>query len=215
MKHPIFTGWIVNVWRKEDQDQIIIKLQKYFIAILSGIIMILSIGWMGAPSRLTIYIPPDIQNGATLRVGTIPNALIYSFAYELWQEMNYWPSDGEMEYKKNIQSYSYYLTPQFKAELLNDYDALKTTGQLDRIRYLQGFNGGAYESSNIKKINNNTYEIDLPMRLTEYKNNQTVKDVEILYPLKVIRTNVSPKNNPYGLAIAGFIAEPKRVTTYI
>lgn len=53
------------------------------------------------------------------------------------------------------------------------------------------------------------------MRLTEFKNGQAVKDVEILYPLKITRVNVSQQNNPYGLAIAGFISNPERLRTYI
>lgn len=94
-------------------------------------------------------------------------------------------------------------------------DDLQASGQVQRTRYLQGMSGGAYDASNIKQITSNTWEIDLKMRLTEYKNNQIVKDVDIIYPLKVIRTNVSPKNNPYGLIISGYMSEPKRINTYV
>jgi hypothetical protein len=92
---------------------------------------------------------------------------------------------------------------------------LKTTGQLQRIRYLQGLSGAAYDSYNVKKIGNDTWEVNLKMRLTEFKNNQTVKDVEIIYPLKVTRINVSQQSNPYGLALAGFVTDPQRQKTYV
>ncbi len=210
-----YQGWITQAWRKEDADAEVIRLQKYAIVLLFMLSLVFSIGWMTSPSRLTIYVPPDIQNGATIKMGTLPDPLIYSFAYEVWQEINYWPTEGESDYKNNLVNYTPYLTPLFKAELLQDYADLKVAGQLQRIRYLQGLSGAAYDAVNVKPISHNTWEVDLTMRLTEYKNNQPVKDVEIIYPLKVIRSNVSPRHNPYGLAIAGLLAEPKRTTTYI
>ncbi len=84
----LYDGWVRNIWRKEDADLQIIKLQKYFIGLLFVLSAAFFIGWMTSPSRLTVYIPPNIQNGATMKVGTIPTPLIYSFAYEVWQEIN-------------------------------------------------------------------------------------------------------------------------------
>lgn len=129
--------------------------------------------------------------------------------------MNYWPEEIGEDYQKNIRTYWSYLTPKFRSELLEDYVDLKSSGQVQRIRYLQGLSGAAYDSVNVKKIGTDTWEVDLKMRLTEFKNNQTVKDVEIIYPMKVTRINASPQNNPYGLAIAGFVTEPQRLKTYI
>ncbi len=210
-----YHGWIANAWRREEADAEMIRVQKMIILLLFILCAVLSVGWMTSPSRLTVYIPPDIQNGATVKAGTVPLPLIYSFAYEVWQELNYWPMEGESDYQKNIATYTPYLTMQFKSELLEDYAALKSSGQLQRIRYLQGLNGVAYEGASIKQLSSHTWEVDLTMRLTEYKNNQSVKDVEIIYPLKVIQTSISPSHNPYGLEIAGFLSEPKRTTTYI
>lgn len=206
---------LFNAWKKEDKDAQIIQLQKRFIYLLGLLCCLFCIGWMNAPSRLTVYIPPDISNGATLKANDIPNPLIYSFAYEVWQELNYWPHDGTEDYKTNIHTYWSYLVPSFKSDLLQDYVDLKASGQVQRQRYLQGEIGGAYESTNVKKLSDNTWEVDLTMRLTEFKNNQPVKDVEVLYPLKVTRMNISQQNNPYGLAIAGFVTEPVRLKTYI
>jgi integrating conjugative element protein (TIGR03746 family) len=215
MSTKIYQGWITSAWKKEDADKQIIQLQKRFIGVLCLLSIAFFIGWISSPSRLTLYIPPDIQNGATLKAGSIPDPLIYSFAYEVWQELNYWPQESGDDYHKNIQTYWSYFTPAFKAELLEDNAELKASGQTQRIRYLQGLSGAAYDSVNVKHLSNDTWEVDLKMRLTEFKNNQAVKDVEIVYPLKVTRINVSPKNNPYGLALAGFVSEPQRQKTYI
>ncbi len=197
MSTKIVREWITSAWKKEDADKQVIQLQKRFMIILCLLSAAFFIGWITSPSRLTLYLPPDIQNGATLKAGSIPEPLIYSFAYEVWQELNYWPGETGDDYQKNIHTYWSYLTPRFKAELLED------------------LSGAAYDSINVKKLGNDTWEVDLKMRLTEFKNNQAVKDVEIIYPLKVTRINVSPQNNPYGLALAGFISEPQRQKTYI
>jgi integrating conjugative element protein (TIGR03746 family) len=211
----IYRGWLTNAWKKEDADAQIIKLQKYFISVLIVLNVALFIGWLTAPSRLTVYIPPEIQNGATLKAGSIPESLIYSFAYEIWEELNYWPDEDGEDYKKNIRTYWSYLTPRFKAELLEESANLKESGQLQRIRYLQGLSGAAYDVMNVKKLADDTWEVDLKMRLTEFKNNQAVKDVEVIYPLRITRTNVSPKNNPFGLVLDGFLTAPERLKTYI
>lgn len=210
MPTPIF-----DAWKKEDQYHQTIKLLMRCILALMLLCSLCAIGWMTAPSRMTVYIPPDISNGATMKVGEIPNSLIYSFAYEVWQEINYWPEDGTQDYKNNIHTYWSYLTPSFKSILLQDYADLESSGQVQRQRYLQGMIGAAYDPVNVKKLSADTWEVDLKMRLTEYKNNQPVKDVEILYPLKITRMNISQQNNPYGLAIAGYMTDPIRLKTYI
>src|SRR6185295_8989746 len=159
----LYKGWVMQAWRKEDADAHIIKIQKYIIGILVFICLIMALGWMSVPSRMTIYIPPDTQNGATLKAETIPESFIYSFAYEVWQELNYLSENGELDYSKNLTVYQSYLTPQFKAELQQEYNDLKQSGQLQRIRYLHGMSGAAYDSMNIRKLNANTWEVDLKM----------------------------------------------------
>jgi integrating conjugative element protein (TIGR03746 family) len=204
-----------NAWKKEDRDLALIRTLQGGIGILLVLCLILAAGWMSAPSHLRIYIPPDISNGATLKVNEVPNPLIYSFAYELWQEINYWPEDSGQNYAKNIKTYAAYLTPGFQQSLLQELAELKASGQLQRQRYLQGISGAAYTPENVKKLGPDTWEVDLRVRLMEFKNNQPVKDVEILYPIKVTRREVSHNDNPYGLALAGFIAPPVRGKTDI
>lgn len=204
-----------NAWKKEDRDLAIIRAQKGFIAILCLLCLIFALGWMKSPSNLRIFIPPDISNGATVKVNEIPTPLIYSFAYELWQEINYWPEDGSINYPKNLKTYAAYLTPAFQQSLLEEFVELKASGQVQRQRFLEGISGAAYDSNNVKKLGPDTWEVDLHIRLMEFRNNQPVKDVEILYPLKITRHEISQSDNPYGLALAGFVSVPIRGKTYI
>ncbi len=206
---------LFNAWKKQDRDYAVIRAQTVFIGLLFLLCALFCIGWMTAPSRLRVYIPPDISNGATLKINEIPNPLIYSFAYEVWQELNYWPEDGSKDYTKNLRIFSAYVTPEFQSQLNQEYNDLLAAGQIQRQRFIQGIAGSAYDASHVKKLSSNTWEVDLKVRLMEYKNNQLVKDTEILYPLLVTRHDVSNSLNPYGLAIAGFITPPQRLKTYI
>ena len=211
--NKLLQGWQFNVWKKQDKDREVMAIQRRFIWIMVGLCLFLGIGWMRAPADLTIHVPPDITNGATFKVNEIPTSFIYSFAYEIWQGVNYWPEDGTQDYPKNIHTYAAYLTPKFQAELLQEYEDLKTSDQVQRQRSLQGITGATFESARVKKLSGDTWEIDLKMRLVEYRNHQVVKDIEMLYPLKAIRWDISTQNNPYGLAIDGYMAPPVRLKT--
>lgn len=215
MVTKLFNGWLNGIWKKEDRDARIITAQSRSILLLFLLCILLSVGWMLSPSNLTIHIPPDIENGATLKANQIPNSAVYSFAYEIWQRVNYWPEEGVKDYPKNVHTYAAYLTPKFQRELLQEYDDLKSAGQVQRQRSAQGMVGAAYESINVKKLSNTTWEVDLKVRLLEYKNNQLVKDIDVLYPLKVIRWDISTRDNPYGLAIDGYVSPPTRLKTHI
>lgn len=214
MKNKLLQGWQSGAWKKEDQDRSVISLQNRFIFIVVGLCIFFAVGWMRAPSDLTVHIPPDITNGSTFKINEIPSSFLYSFSYEVWQEVNYWSEDGSQDYAKNIHTYASYLTPKFQNELLQEYEDLKTAGQVQRQRSLQGLAGSTFESSTVKKLSANSWEIDLKVRLVEYRNNQIVKDIEMLYPLKVIRWDISGEKNPYGLALDGFISPPVRLKTY-
>ena len=107
----------LNAWKKEDRDAALIRTLRTGIGLLFVLCLVFAAGWIQAPSHLRIYIPPDISNGATLKMNDVPHSFIYSFAYELWQEINYWPEDGSQNYAKNLKIYAAYLTPYFSASL--------------------------------------------------------------------------------------------------
>lgn len=67
MNKNLFQGWVTQAWKKEDADARIIQLQKRFIGVLFVLCLAFFIGWITSPSRLTLYLPPDIQNGATIK----------------------------------------------------------------------------------------------------------------------------------------------------
>jgi len=199
---------------------------KWHIVSLYGVIVLLVLiclglilGWHVTQTHLRINIPPQIPaSGITVNVKDVPKATIYSFAFYIWQSINYWSKNGMLDYKHNIANFSAYLTPKFKFYLKNDYSHRLASGEIqDRLRTMQGVNGSSYDAGNVKYMGHDTWLVHLPMRLTERIDNtgNPVKDAQIDYSLRVVRYNVSNSKNKWGLALDGFFADPKRIKTII
>jgi len=69
----------------------------------------------------------------------------------------------------------------------------------------------------VRYLGHGTWLIHLQMHLIErlHSNTKVVKDILMDYTLKVMRYNVDAKQNPWGLALAGFAKSPKRLKTII
>ncbi len=48
----------------QDRDQHILTL-RVFSGVLAGLLLMVTLGWMSAPDRLTIHNPPDLRSGST------------------------------------------------------------------------------------------------------------------------------------------------------
>ncbi len=177
------------------------------------------IGWMHVQSRIQIHVPPHIPaSGLTITQGEIPKTTVYSFAFYVWQSINHWSHNGMQDYKQQIKRFSPLLTPAFKVRLVQNYNQLFDQGELqDRIRIMQGIEGSAYSPDDVTMVGHDTWIVHLKMRLTEMMNTNAkiVKDIEMNYTLKVVRFNVDPKHNPWGLAVAGFAQSPARIKTIV
>lgn len=202
-----------NLWKKIENDRQLIQALWKIIILLAGIIGLMGIGWMRAPSKLTVYVPPDISNGATVKPQVIPAGVIYAFAFEIFTAINTWSNGGEKDYDSAIKTYRYYLTPHFQSLLLADEKSRKEEGSLSRIRLMTGYSGMGYTSESVKSIGNNMWEVDMRLELVESVNGETVKDIVVDYPLKVVRVNEATTLNPWGLALDGFVRAPTRSET--
>lgn len=204
-----------NLWKKMDNDRQLIQALWRVIMALGGMIVLLSIGWMSAPSRLTVYIPPDVSNGQTVKPNVIPNEVIYAFAFEIFTALNTWSQDGEDDYPAAIKNYRYYLTPHFQSILLADEKTRQADGSLSRIRLMTGYSGMGYTAGTVKMIAKNVWEVDMTLKLVETVGGETVKDIVVDYPLRVVRVNEATTLNPWGLALDGFTREPVRTNVAV
>lgn len=180
--------------------------------------LLLMLGWHNAQSKIEVHLPPQIPiDGLTIKQGDYPPVSIYSFAYYIWQSINYWPNNGSQDYKQAIEQYSPYLTPKFKSFLTRDYNQRFNQGEIqDRERTLQGVNGSAFNIDDVEAIGHDTWLVHLHLRLTEHMNinGSQVKDTAIDYVLRIVRYPVNAKANPWGLALDGFEEAPKRDQTF-
>ncbi|MFN7097988.1 MAG: PFL_4703 family integrating conjugative element protein [Gammaproteobacteria bacterium] len=204
-----------TLWKKMDADNQLIKALWCVIGIMVCVNTLLMIGWQSAPHRLTVYIPPDITQGATVKPGNIPASDVYAFAFQIFTAINTWSLVGEKDYPEAIHDYRYYLTTHFYNALQADYHERSQDGSLSRTRMMSGFSGMGYQDVSVKILGKNTWEVDLTMHVVEEVGNSVVKDVLITYPMRVVRVDTSIALNPWGLALDGFVSDPVRVKTFV
>ncbi|MBX9706100.1 MAG: TIGR03746 family integrating conjugative element protein [Gammaproteobacteria bacterium] len=202
-----------------EQSKSHIRSLWYAIALAIFINAVTLLGWMHSQSTIRIQIPPQIPvNGLIVAQGEVPKTTVYSFAYYVWQSLNYWQKDGMQDYQTQIDRFSPFLTPDFKVSLIQNYNNLLNDGELqERIRLMEGNEGSEYAPEDVIEEGHGTWIVHLKMRLTEMlsSNAKVVKDVEMEYTLKIVQYDVNATQNPWGLAIAGFAENPVRTVTIV
>ena len=204
-----------ELWKKIDRDERLISFLWVVIFILCVCNFLLWLGWQQSPSKMEVFIPPDLSSSVTMKANTVPKTTVYALAFYVWQLINSWPASGADDFKKQINSRSAFLTPRFREELLEEYHTKQVSNELERVRYIQGVNSAAYANGNVKSLGVDTWEVDLKVRLTEFVKGTLVKDIEMLYPLRIVKNDTNREYNPWGLVIDGFVRIPTRLKSYL
>jgi len=193
--------------------RLLIKVQWSFIAILCAVVLGLWSGWKSAPRHITLHLPPDIRNGAHMKIDEVAPSNVYTFAYYIFQQLNSWPKSGAEDYGANIWRLSAFFTDAFQQALLRDLDERGHRGELAyRKRALFESPGTAYEDWRVQVLSDGSWVVLLDLEIEETVRGVTVKNPVLRYPLKVFRARADPERNPYGLVLAGFAGEgPRRV----
>lgn len=162
-------------------------------------------GWEGAKRAIRVHLPPDLRSGAVVKADDPHPENVYAFAKTIFQSLNYWPEDGQVEYGKNIFQLTNYFTPRYLEELAGDLEQRGKRGELStRARSIQEIPGHGYEEKRVRILGNGAWVVRLDMRVHEYVRGVAVKTVSVVYPLRVVRMETDPSQNPWGLAIDGF-----------
>lgn len=170
-------------------------------------------GWKAAPQDLTIHNPPDLRSGSTRKWWEVPPSTVYSFAFYVWQQLNRWPTDGEDDYKRKLHAYSAYLTPSCQEYLQRDYQARKRRQELDgRERGVYEIPGRGYHDDTVEVLGRDTWVITLDLAVDEYYAGTPVRDVYVRYPIRVVRADIDPESNPWGLQIDCFESVPQKLS---
>ena len=173
-------------------------------------------GWRNAPKDLRIHLPPDLRSGAVTRPDELHGAHIYNFANQTMRALNRWETNGEEDYGKRIREFEYRLTEEYKEQLLREMNRKHADGELrNRTRYVierAGFE--RYEKEYVVPLEDDSWLVWIDLVIKERTGSIEAKNVTVRYPMRVVRVNISPEKNPWGLAIDGYPRdlEPRRLT---
>jgi integrating conjugative element protein (TIGR03746 family) len=198
--------------REHDRDRAHIRSLWVVIALFAALCGGLGWGWLQAPRHLVLRYPPELRQGAVVGVDQVPDALLYSFALYVFQQLNRWEQNGAEDYGRNIYALQAYFTDRHRAELLADLKVRGAGGELaGRTRSLTEAPGQGWRPGRVESLGEGSWAVFLDARIEEHVNNLRVKRTDIRYPLRVVRFDADPERNPWGLALDGYASEPKRL----
>lgn len=181
---------------------------------VTGLAVIMGAGWITAPSRLDINVPPDLRSGSTRKWWDTPPENVYAFAFYIFQQLNRWPKDGEQDYFNNIHTLASYFTPECKAFLEGDYSNRQARGELrKRVRGLFEIPGRTFADDPLFRVIQNSrdeWTVNLDVEISEYYLSEKVKRAFARYPISVERFDVDPEKNPWGMVLNCY-APPERI----
>lgn len=179
---------------------------RYLFRVVFGLIILLiimAIGWSSAPSDIRLHYPPDLRSGGTMKIGEITEAEVYVFTGYILQQLNNWKENGEHDYNNKISILRSYFTPDYQQYLKNDYSTRKAKGELrNRVRNWTFTDGAIYEDALVERLGKG-WLVWLDVSIKEYVSGGIVKNVVLRMPMQVVRYDVDPESNPWGLALSG------------
>ncbi|MDW7747247.1 PFL_4703 family integrating conjugative element protein [Halomonas sp.] len=170
-------------------------------------------GWKSAPENLTIHNPPDLRSGSTRAWWEVDPSSVYAFGFYVWQQINRWPADGQADYRRNLRAYSPFLTPSCQRYLAKDYEDRDRRQELSgRVRGIYEIPGRGYRADSVEILSRDAWVVTLDMAIDEQYAGTPVRDLFIRYPLRVVRADVDPQRNPWGLQVDCFDGIPQRLS---
>lgn len=169
-------------------------------------------GYYNVPKNLTIHNPPELRSGSTRAWWEVPPSSVYAFTFYIFQQLNRWPTNGEIDYIKNIERLHDYLTPACYEFLKRDYEERNRLGELrERVRGVYEIPGRGFSVERVKVNSQDNWDVTLDLNTDEYYKDDPVKRVLVRYPLNTIRFDVDPERNPFGLALNCYKERPQRL----
>ncbi|MBB0025223.1 PFL_4703 family integrating conjugative element protein [Ralstonia pickettii] len=177
--------------------------------------LLLGLGWWSAPRSLTIHVPPDLRSGSTRKWWEVPPESVYAFTFYIWQQAQRWPTNGEEDYPRNLKALAAYLTPSCRSFLQQDFEFRRGNGELrQRVRGIYEIPGRGYgddPTGRVHALSPNDWVVTLDVSADEYLGSEQVKRALVRYAMKVVRMDVDPERNPFGLALDCYASAPQRI----
>lgn len=192
-----------------------IKTLRVALLILVVIAGALWYGWKKSPDNLTIHVPPDLRSGSTRLWWDIPPENVYSFGLYIFGQLNRWPTNGEQDMPRNLFKLQKYLTPNCKSTMEREIESRRAAGELrNRVRGVYEILGRGYPDDpalRVKQLDKDSWQITLDVTADEYYMSEPVKRALVRYPVRIIRFDIDPAENPWGLAFDCFTGTPQRL----
>lgn len=188
-----------------------IRTLRATIVILS-IGLILSLGALfKALDDITIYIPPDLSDGAVIKRGDVPKGSVLSNTAFLWIEFSTWMDNGETDAFKNLNAYQNYFGANFRQSMKDQYNDIYKKGDLNRIRRVTLVPGTINEAEKrvLTKVRGQAWVVLLDVVVEDFYLGQPMQKIQVRYPLMVERVETNVTLNPIGMMITGLNGSPK------
>ncbi len=200
---------------KVDAQQAHIFSLRAAVGLLAVLCAGLWFGWQTAPRDLTVHVPPDLRAGSMRKWWDVPPENIYGFALYIFGQLNRWPADGEKDYLAAIHQLQAYLTPSCKAFFEGDYQYRKAAGELrQRVRGVYEILGRGYSDDpdlRVRQLDQDSWLVNLDINADEYYAAEPVKRAVVRYPLRVVRYDLDPERNKWGLALDCYQGTPQKL----
>ena len=193
----------------KQKDNHVVTLQLALIGSFIVIVYLMILYWSAKQDQL-FRVPPDLRQGVVMRANDVPPPTIFSFSYYILQQLNHWPDSGEKNFGENIYYLQAFLTPGFRAELTEELDQKANAGELRRrVRKIQEIIGRGFTHERVLIESDDSWVVWIDVEITETVHGKPVKTVYVQYGLRIVRYDVDPEKNPWGLAIAEYVGNPK------
>jgi len=176
------------------------------------VILFLMLLYSNAKEEQLFRVPPDLRQGVVMRANDIAPPTVYSYTYYIMQQLNNWPKSGDIDFAERIYYLQAFLTPGFRQTLTNELNEKSAKGELRlRVRKIQELVGHNYSEQRVLIESENSWVVWLDLEINETVYGKPVKTVYVQYALRVVRYDVDPETNPWGLAISEYASTPKKL----
>ena len=167
------------------------------IAIAAAFIALL--GWHRALRPVRLSLPPQLPYGQEFTAEERDSWEIYTFAGYIWQQQQIWLEDGEREAFENLNRLGAFITPEFRARLMNELRSRGESGQLrGRTRLISPRMD--YSAASVL-WDGDGWQVELSQSLEERLRGTLIKSATVHYSIRVVELDVDPERNPWRLAI--------------
>jgi len=180
------------------------------VAVCSALFM--GAGWMLSPKFLRVYLPPDLSSGTVMEANEIGKPNVYAFGYYIWQQLYRWEKDATTDYEDKIHMLQNYLTPSCFQNRIDDFGERRNRRELDRReRAVWEIPGRGYQPDRVHIEGNGSWVVYLDLYLRETLMGESIKERFVNYPLRVVRYDIDPEKNAFGLALDCLAATPRAI----